>query len=244
MSPRSSRDISPIEDFTGQLKLELADHVFDPPKHSEDECRERDMTYARPLFVTARFMNSATGEIKEQTVFMGDFPMMTDRGTFIINGTERIVVSQLVRSPGVYFGINPDKTSPEKDIVDAKMIPGRGAWLEFEVDKKDIVYVRIDRKRKQPVTVLLKALGFGETDEELAQPHPRRRRATRTSRSATRSRRTTPRTPTPRSSTSTASCARASRPRPTPRAACSRTSSSTRSATTWPRSGGTRCRRS
>ncbi len=161
------RDISPIEDFTGQLKLELADHVFDPPKHSEDECRERDMTFAWPLFVTARFMNSQTGEIKEQTVFMGDFPMMTNRGTFIINGTERIVVSQLVRSPGVYFGINPDKTSPEKDVVDAKMIPGRGAWLEFEVDKKDVVYVRIDRKRKQPVTVLLKALGFGESPEEL-----------------------------------------------------------------------------
>jgi len=160
-------DISPIEDFTGTLKLELTDHVFDPPKHSEDECRQRDMTYARPLFVTARFMNATTGEIKEQTVFMGDFPMMTDRGTFIINGTERIVVSQLVRSPGVYFGITPDKTQPEKDVVDAKMIPGRGAWLEFEVDKKDICYVRIDRKRKQPVTVLLKALGFGETDEEL-----------------------------------------------------------------------------
>jgi DNA-directed RNA polymerase subunit beta len=160
-------DISPIEDFTGQLKLELSDHIFDPPKYSEDDCRARDMTYARPLFVTARFMNAQTGEIKEQTVFMGDFPMMTERGTFIINGTERIVVSQLVRSPGVYFGINPDKTSPEKDIVDAKMIPGRGAWLEFEVDKKDVVYVRIDRKRKQPVTVLLKALGLGETDEEL-----------------------------------------------------------------------------
>jgi DNA-directed RNA polymerase subunit beta len=161
------RDISPIEDFTGQLKLELTDHVFDPPKHSEDECRERDMTYARPLFVTARFMNAQTGEIKEQTVFMGDFPMMTDRGTFIINGTERIVVSQLVRSPGVYFGVNADKTSPEKEIIDAKMIPSRGAWLEFEIDKKDVVYVRIDRKRKQPVTVLLKALGFGESDEEL-----------------------------------------------------------------------------
>jgi DNA-directed RNA polymerase subunit beta len=161
------RDISPIEDFTGQLKLELTDHVFDPPKHSEDECRERDMTYARPLFVTARFMNAGTGEIKEQTVFMGDFPMMTDRGTFIINGTERIVVSQLVRSPGVYFGANPDKTAPEKEIIDAKIIPSRGAWLEFEVDKKDIVYVRIDRKRKQPVTILLKALGFGETEEEL-----------------------------------------------------------------------------
>ena len=161
------RDISPIEDFTGQLKLELTDHVFDPPKHSEDECRERDMTYARPLFVTARFMNAQTGEIKEQTVFMGDFPMMTDRGTFIINGTERIVVSQLVRSPGVYFGVTPDKTAPEREVIDAKIIPSRGAWLEFEVDKKDVVYVRIDRKRKQPVTVLLKALGFGETDEEL-----------------------------------------------------------------------------
>jgi len=161
------RDLSPIEDFTGQLRLELSDHVFDPPKHPEDECRERDMTFARPLFVTARFMNAGTGEIKEQTVFMGDFPMMTARGTFIINGTERIVVSQLVRSPGVYFGLAPDKTSPEKYVADAKMIPGRGAWLEFEVDKRDVVYVRVDRKRKQPVTVLLRALGFGETDEEL-----------------------------------------------------------------------------
>src|SRR6266568_3334679 len=160
-------DISPIEDFTGSLKLELADPEFEPPKYSEEECKEKDMTFSRPLFVTARFMNAQTGEIKEQTVFMGDFPMMTDRGTFINNGTERIVVSQLVRSPGVYFGINPDKTAPEKDIVDAKMIPGRGAWLEFEVDKKDVVYVRIDRKRKQPVTVLLKALGFGESDDEL-----------------------------------------------------------------------------
>jgi len=163
------RDISPIEDFTGQLRLELSDHVFDPPKHSEDECRERDMTYARPLFVTARFMNATTGEIKEQTVFMGDFPMMTSRGTFIINGTERIVVSQLVRSPGVYFSFAPDKTTPERDVFDAKMIPGRGAWLEFEVDKKDIVHVRVDRKRKQPVTILLKALGFGDTPEDLAK---------------------------------------------------------------------------
>ena len=175
---------------------------------------------------------------------MGDFPMMTERGTFIINGTERIVVSQLVRSPGVYFGITPDKLQPEKDIVDAKMIPGRGAWLEFEVDKKDIVYVRIDRKRKQPVTVLLKALGFGETPRGAPRASSSTRRATPTSRSPTPSRRTTPRTPTPRSSTSTASSARASRPRPTRRAACSRTSSSTPSATTWPRSAGTRCRRS
>ncbi|MGB2757093.1 MAG: DNA-directed RNA polymerase subunit beta [Acidimicrobiia bacterium] len=160
-------DISPVEDFTGQLKLELTDPVFDPPKHSEDECRERDMTYQHPLFVTARFLNAGTGEIKEQNVFMGDFPAMTDRGTFIINGTERIVVSQLVRSPGIYFNYAPDKITPEKDVFDAKIIPGRGAWLEFEVDKKDIVYVRVDRKRKQPVTILLKALGFGESDEEL-----------------------------------------------------------------------------
>jgi DNA-directed RNA polymerase subunit beta len=160
-------DISPIEDFGATLQLELTEPQFDPPKHSEEECRERDMTFSRPLFVIARFLNRNTGEIKEQSVFMGDFPMMTDRGTFIINGTERIVVSQLVRSPGVYFGLSADKTAPEKDIVDAKMIPGRGAWLEFEIDKKDIVYVRIDRKRKQPVTVLLRALGFGETDEEL-----------------------------------------------------------------------------
>ena len=115
------RDLSPIEDFTGQLKLELTDHFFDPAKYSEAECREKDMTYARPLFVTARFMNGMTGEIKEQTVFMGDVPMMTDQGTFIINGTERIVVSQLVRSPGVYFGVNVDKTMPDKEIVDAKI---------------------------------------------------------------------------------------------------------------------------
>ena len=236
-------DISPIEDFTGQLKLELSDHIFDPPKYSEDECRERDMTYARPLFVTARFMNAQTGEIKEQTVFMGDFPMMTERGTFIINGTERIVVSQLVRSPGVYFGINPDKTSPEKDIVDAKMIPGRGAWLEFEVDKKDVVYVRIDRKRKQPVTVLLKALGFGETDEELlnlildpqGNPYDSMRN-------------TLEKDHTEDADAAFIDIYRKLRPGepPTPDSAarCSRTSSSTRSATTWPRSAATRCRRS
>jgi DNA-directed RNA polymerase subunit beta len=160
-------DISPIEDFTGSLKLELADPEFEPPKYSEEECKEKDMTFSRPLFVTARFMNAQTGEIKEQTVFMGDFPMMTEKGTFIINGTERIVVSQLVRSPGVYFGITPDKTSPDLEIIDAKVIPGRGAWLEFEVDKKNTAYVRIDRKRKQPVTVLLKALGMGDDPEAL-----------------------------------------------------------------------------
>ena len=175
---------------------------------------------------------------------MGDFPMMTDRGTFIINGTERIVVSQLVRSPGVYFGISPDKTAPEKDIVDAKMIPGRGAWLEFEVDKKDVV-VRPHRPQAQAARHRAAEGARVRRDRRrAARPHRRRRRPTRTSRSATRSRRTTPRASRTRSSTSTASCAPASRRLPTPPASCSRTSSSTRSATTSRRSGGTRCRRS
>ncbi|HEX5511699.1 MAG TPA: DNA-directed RNA polymerase subunit beta [Actinomycetales bacterium] len=154
-------EISPIEDFSGSMSLSFRDHRFEPPKYSLEECRERDMTYSAPLFVTAEFMNATTGEIKSQTVFMGDFPLMTDRGTFIINGTERVVVSQLVRSPGVYFERTPDKTS-DKDVYTAKVIPSRGAWLEFEIDKRDMVGVRIDRKRKQSVTVLLKALGWTE----------------------------------------------------------------------------------
>jgi DNA-directed RNA polymerase subunit beta len=155
------RDISPIEDFTGNLALEFIEHRFEEPKFNEDECKDKDMTFSRPLFVTAAFMNKETGEIKEQTVFMGDFPMMTDKGTFIINGTERVVVSQLVRSPGVYFDKSIDKTS-DKDIYACKVIPARGAWLEFESDKKDMIGVRIDRKRRQNVTVLLKALGYGD----------------------------------------------------------------------------------
>jgi DNA-directed RNA polymerase subunit beta len=155
------REISPIEDFTGNLALQFLSHRFENPKFDEDECKEKDMTFSRPLFVTAAFINKETGEIKEQTVFMGDFPMMTEKGTFIINGTERVVVSQLVRSPGVYFGHSVDKTS-DKDVWDCKVIPARGAWLEFETDKKDMVGVRVDRKRRQNVTVLLKALGFGD----------------------------------------------------------------------------------
>ncbi|MFN2588183.1 MAG: DNA-directed RNA polymerase subunit beta, partial [Actinomycetota bacterium] len=157
------RDISPVEDFTGNLALQFLSHRFEDPKFDEDECKEKDMTFSRPLFVTAAFINKETGEIKEQTVFMGDFPMMTDKGTFIINGTERVVVSQLVRSPGVYFDKSIDKTS-DKDIFACKVIPARGAWLEFETDKKDLVGVRIDRKRKQNVTVLLKALGHGDDE--------------------------------------------------------------------------------
>ena len=152
-------EISPIEDFGGTMSLTFRDHRFEPAKNSVEECKERDFTYAAPLFVTAEFMNHDTGEIKSQTVFMGDFPLMTNKGTFIINGTERVVVSQLVRSPGVYFERTVDKTS-DKDIYTAKVIPSRGAWLEFEVDKKDLVSVRIDRKRKQNVTVLLPDLAL------------------------------------------------------------------------------------
>ncbi|GAB3582393.1 DNA-directed RNA polymerase subunit beta [Calidifontibacter terrae] len=154
-------EISPIEDFAQSMSLSFRDHRFEEVKYSIEECKERDMTYSAPLFVTAEFMNNNTGEIKSQTVFMGDFPLMTDRGTFIINGTERVVVSQLVRSPGVYFERSIDKTS-DKDIYSAKIIPSRGAWLEFEIDKRDMVGVRVDRKRKQSVTVLLKALGLSE----------------------------------------------------------------------------------
>ncbi|MEU6996768.1 DNA-directed RNA polymerase subunit beta [Nonomuraea sp. NPDC046570] len=152
-------EISPIEDFSGTMSLSFRDHRFEPPKYSVDECKDKDMTFSAPMFVTAEFINNTTGEIKSQTVFMGDFPLMTPKGTFIINGTERVVVSQLVRSPGVYFDRSVDKTS-DKDLYGCKVIPSRGAWLEFEIDKRDSVGVRIDRKRKQAVTVLLKALGW------------------------------------------------------------------------------------
>ena len=159
-------EISPIEDFQGKMSLSFRDHRFEPPKATIAECKERDMTYSAPLFVTAEFTNNETGEIKSQTVFMGDFPLMTPRGTFVINGTERVVVSQIVRSPGVYFERTIEKAS-DKDILTAKIIPSRGAWLEFEVDKKDLVGVRIDRKRKQSVTIFLKALGW--TEEQILE---------------------------------------------------------------------------
>jgi DNA-directed RNA polymerase subunit beta len=149
-------EISPIEDFSETMSLSFENPVFLDPKYTEEECKDKDFTYSRPLYVSAEFTNGDTGEIKGQTVFMGDFPMMTRKGTFIINGTERVVVSQLVRSPGVYFERTADKTS-DKDIFTAKVIPSRGAWLEFEIDKRDMVGVRLDRKRKQNVTVLLKA---------------------------------------------------------------------------------------
>jgi DNA-directed RNA polymerase subunit beta len=154
-------EISPIEDFSGSMSLSFRDHRFEPTKYSVEECKDKDMTYAAPLFVTAEFTNNTTGEIKSQTVFMGDFPVMTGKGTFVINGTERVVVSQLVRSPGVYFDRSLDKAT-DKDTFACKVIPSRGAWLEFEVDKRDTVGVRIDRKRRQSVTVLLKALGWDD----------------------------------------------------------------------------------
>jgi DNA-directed RNA polymerase subunit beta len=159
-------EISPIEDFQGKMSLSFRDHRFEPAKNTIAECKDRDMTYSAPLFVTAEFTNNETGEIKSQTVFMGDFPLMTPRGTFVINGTERVVVSQIVRSPGVYFERTIEKAS-DKDILTAKIIPSRGAWLEFEVDKKDMVGVRIDRKRKQSVTIFLKALGW--TEEQILE---------------------------------------------------------------------------
>ncbi len=162
------RDISPIEDFTGTLAVEFGEHEFGEPKYSVEECKEKDMSYQAPLFVDVRFINKETGEIKEQSVFMGDFPLMTDRGTFVINGTERVVVSQLVRSPGVYYAEELDKTS-DKIIYTAKVIPARGAWLELETDRRDVVSVRVDRKRKQPATVLVKALGIAETREEILE---------------------------------------------------------------------------
>ncbi len=162
------KDISPIEDFTDMLAVEFGDHEFGEPKYSVEECKEKDMSYQAPLFVDVRFINKETGEMKESMVFMGDFPLMTDRGTFVINGTERVVVSQLVRSPGVYFAEESDKTIDKVNYT-AKVIPARGAWLELETDRRDIVSVRVDRKRKQPVTVLVKALGIAETREEILE---------------------------------------------------------------------------
>ncbi|PCK72457.1 DNA-directed RNA polymerase subunit beta-like protein [Paenibacillus larvae subsp. larvae B-3650] len=158
------QDISPIQDFTGNLVLEFIDYSLGEPKYTVDDSKERDVTYAAPLRVKVRLINKETGEVKEQEVFMGDFPIMTETGTFIINGAERVIVSQLVRSPSVYYNTKVDKNG--KKAFTATVIPNRGAWLELETDAKDIIYVRIDRTRKIPVTVLLRALGFG-TDAEI-----------------------------------------------------------------------------
>ncbi len=157
------QDISPIEDFAGNLSLEFVDYSLGEPKYPVDESKDRDVTYNAPLRVKVRLINNETGEVKEQEVFMGDFPLMTDTGTFIINGAERVIVSQLVRSPSVYYNEKFDKNG--KRGIAATVIPNRGAWLEFETDAKDVAYVRIDRTRKLPITVLLRALGFGSDQE-------------------------------------------------------------------------------
>ena len=156
-------EISPIEDFGETMALSFHDHRFEEPKYTAEECQEKDLTYSAPLYVVADFENFSTGEIKSQTVFMGDFPLMTDKGTFIVNGSERVVVSQLVRSPGVYFERTTEKAT-DKYVYNVKFIPSRGAWLEFEIDKNDHVAVRVDRKRKQDITVFLLALGMDESE--------------------------------------------------------------------------------
>src|SRR5690348_15909022 len=170
-------EISPIEDFTGKnLKLEFLfnddQDPFESPKYTEDQCRERDATYAAPLYVKARLTYKETGEIQEKEVFMGDFPLMTKEGTFIINGAERVVVSQLVRSPGVYFTADADPTTG-RPLFAAKLIPNRGAWLEFETSNRDILSVKIDRKRKIPITTLLRAMGaIGDRDQGKSEHTP------------------------------------------------------------------------
>ena len=158
-------EISPIVDYGGRFELRFGEYYFDEVKHSVEECRDREITYAAPLRVKALLVNRENGEIKEQVIYLGDFPLMTVNGTFVINGAERVVVSQLVRSPGVYFELNTDPTTG-RQLCSGKLIPYRGAWLEFETSNKDILSVKVDRKRKLPVTTLLRAVGYG-TDEEL-----------------------------------------------------------------------------
>ena len=158
-------EISPIEDFSGRFSLEFLNHYFEEPLKTLEDCKITDSTYSQPLYVTAQFLDRETGQIKQQTVFLGDFPIMSDTGTFIINGTERVIVSQLVRSPGVYFSQEIDKTS-DKEVFIGKMIPGRGAWLEFDTDKRDTLGVRVDRKRRQHITGFLMALDVIESKEE------------------------------------------------------------------------------
>ena len=185
-------DISPIEDYTGTLAVEFGEYEFGQPQFSIKECREKDLTYQAPLSMTVRFVNKETGEIREQRVFMGDFPMMTEQGTFIINGTERVIVTQLVRSPGAYL---MEPKDPTKQVFTANLMPSRGSWLELEIDKKGVVYARIDRKRKLPITTLLRALPAEDPTDGLPARHDHRTRrssscSTTRSTSSTRSRRT------------------------------------------------------
>ena len=159
------KEISPIQDFTGKnLDLKFISSEFREPKYSEEECRTKDITFSKPLWARVELVNKETGEVTEQDVFLGDFPWMTDKGTFVINGAERVVVSQLVRSPGVYFTAVDDPTTGRR-LFYAKLIPNRGAWLEFETSNKDVISVKVDRKRKLPVTTLLRAIGYSSNEE-------------------------------------------------------------------------------
>ena len=221
----------PLKTTPGNLVLEFIDYRLDNhPKYTIKECKERDATYAAPLYVTARLINKQTGEVKEQEIFMGDFPLMTDSGTFISNGAERVIVSQLVRSPGVFYASTKDRTG--KDLFTATMNPNRGAWLEYETDSSDVFYVRIDKNRKLPVTTFLRALGLGSDDQIrqfFGETDPR---------SSPRWKRTSPTTPRKVCWNATASCARANprrwrTPQPT-----STPSSLTPAAMTWPASAG------
>src|SRR3954452_16454898 len=158
-------EISPIQDFTGKvMELHFKNYEFGEPKYSELECRTKDLTFSRPLYVNVELLIKETGEIQRQRVYMGDFPTMTDQGTFVINGAERVVVSQLVRSPGVYYSELEDPTSG-RSLFSAKVIPNRGAWLEFETNNKDQLWVKVDRKRKIAATTLLRAVGYEQNDE-------------------------------------------------------------------------------
>jgi len=162
------QEISPIADYTGnKYELHFLEHYFRESKYSPQESKEREITYSQPLYVKTRLVMKDTGEIKEQEIFMGDIPMMTDNGTFIINGAERVVVSQLVRSPGIYFVLERNAIS-NRDLCSAKLIPSRGAWLEFETSSKDIISVKVDRKRKVSASIFLRALGVADDDEMMA----------------------------------------------------------------------------
>ena len=159
-------DLFPVESFTGNISLEFGEYSFDEPRYSIKECKDRQITYAAPLKVQTRLFNNETGEVKEQEIFLGDMPLMTEAGTFIINGAERVVVSQLVRSPSVYYSKEIDKNG--KPVFASKVIPSRGTWLEYETDAKDIIYVRIDRNRKVPMTTLLRAVGLPSDSDILS----------------------------------------------------------------------------
>ena len=161
-------DVSPITDYTGNLIMEFIGYTLETEniKYSVEECKERDSTYSAPLKVKVRLINKETGEVKEQDIFMGDFPLMTENGTFVINGAERVIVSQLVRSPGVYYAREKDKSG--NNLFSNTVIPYRGAWLEYETDSAEVIYVRIDRTRKLPITQFLRSLGYGTDAEILA----------------------------------------------------------------------------